>query len=177
MRPTLTKVLALGGLFLMILGGALVQFVWPRTDSPGRADAVVVLSGDHGERLAKGLQLMEAGVAPTLVLNGTPDMLQVLELCRGGQPFEVVCLRPEPDSTRAEARAAGRLASERRWKHMVVVTTTYHVTRVRLLFSRCFDGAVRMVGATPPYGRAMGVRQIIHESLGVGHSITLARGC
>ncbi len=177
MKRAFRVIVALPVLCAIVLAVWLVQFVWPSTDEPGRADAVVVLSGDHGERLAEGLRLMEIGVAPTLVLNGTPDLVQVLELCRGGQPFEVICLRPHPDSTRAEARAAGRLASERRWKRMVVVTTTYHVTRARLLFSRCFDGAIGMVAATPPYGRTKGARQVIHESLGVGYSVTLARGC
>lgn len=162
---------------LLTLARSLALFLLPITDTPDRADAVVVLSGDHGERLARGLQLMKMGVAPTLVLDGTPDMVQVLELCRGGQPFEVVCLRPEPDSTRAEARDAGGLASDRGWRHLVVVTTTYHVTRARLLFSRCFEGTASMVGASPPYGWAMGARQVIHEALGVGYSITLARGC
>ena len=161
----------------MVFLGSLAPFVWPTGDSVKRADAVMVLSGDHGERLAKGLSLMEEGVAPTLVLNGTPDLAEVFELCKGGQPFEVVCLRPEPDSTRAEARAAGRLVTERRWDDVVVVTTKYHVTRARLLFSRCIDGNVKMVPATPPYGRRMRARQVFREWLAVGYSISLARGC
>ncbi|MDQ4068157.1 MAG: YdcF family protein [Actinomycetota bacterium] len=168
------RLVALAALLFLV---SLVPFVWPPRDGVKRADAVMVLSGDHGERLAKGLSLMEEGVAPTLVLNGTPDLAQVLELCRGGQPFEVVCLRPDPDSTRAEARAAGRLASERRWDEVVVVTTKYHVTRARLLFSRCIDGKVKMVGATPPYGRRMRAHQVFREWLAVGYSISLARGC
>ena len=135
------------------LGLSVLPFLFPRDDTLGRADAVVVLSGDHGQRLAKALQLMHRGVAPTLVLDGTPDFEQVLELCRGAsQAFEVVCLRPDPDSTRYEARAAGRLASERGWRKMVVLTTSHHITRAGMLFRRCFGGEVKTVGATPPYG-------------------------
>jgi uncharacterized SAM-binding protein YcdF (DUF218 family) len=111
------------------------------------------------------------------VLNGTPDLAQVFELCKGGQPFEVVCLRPEPDSTRAEARAAGSLVADRRWKRVLVVTTTYHVTRSRLLFSRCTDADVKVTGATPPYGRRMRARQVFREWLAVGYSISLVRRC
>ena len=152
-------------------------FVWPLSGHPDRVDAVVVLSGDHGERLPVALRLIERGVAPTLVLDGTPDYRRVFELCREQQAFEVVCLRPEPDSTRAEARAAGRLATERGWNSLIVVTTTHHVTRSRMLFRRCFDGDVSMVGAYPPYGWRISLRQIVHEFLGAGHTLTVRRGC
>ena len=164
-------------LALCVLVASVAPFIWPNVDRAGRADAVIVLSGDHGERLAEGLRLMELGVAPTLVLNGTPDLERVNELCRGGQPFEVVCLRPEPDSTRTEASAAGDLAQDRGWRQVVVVTTRYHVTRARLWFSRCVDGAVRVVGAEPPYGRSMRARQVVHEWFGVWHGILVSRGC
>ena len=161
-----------------VLGLSVLPFLFPLDDAPGRADAVVVLSGDHGERLATALTLMNQGVASTLVLDGTPDLEQVLELCRGGsQEFEVVCLRPDPDSTRYEARAAGRLASERRWRTMVVVTTSHHVTRAGLLFRRCFDGEVRTVGAAPRYDWRRSARAVVHEWLGVGAALTVRRGC
>lgn len=165
----------MGTLVPVVLTAAL--FVWPRTGHPPHADAVVVLSGDHGERLPAALGLMKRGVAPTLVLDGTPDFALWLRLCQEAQTFEVVCLRPDPDGTRAEAKDAGRLAEGRRWKRVVVVTTTYHVTRAGLLFRRCFDGGVAAVGAHPPYGWSDSARQILHEWLGVIHAMTLARSC
>ena len=42
--------------------------LWPVQDSPRRADAVVVLAGDH-LRLGKALELMARRVAPTLVIS------------------------------------------------------------------------------------------------------------
>lgn len=152
-------------------------FIWPPGSRPDRVDAVVVLSGDHGERLPEALRLIRRGVSSTLVLDGTPDFPLVLELCQERQAFEVICLRPEPDSTRAEARAAGRLAAERRWKRLVVVTTTYHVTRSGLLFRRCFDGRVATVGADPPRGWRASTGQIAHEWFGVAYALTFGRGC
>lgn len=171
----LTAALALAGVILLLTTARL--FVRPPSDRPSRADAVVVLSGDHGERLAEGLRLVRDGLAPTLVLDGQPDMTQVIELCRGPQPFEVVCLHPQPDSTRAEARAAGALARARGWRKLVVVTTTHHVARASLHFRRCFEGEVSMVGADPPYGWRMSARQIAQEWLKVAHVTTLSRGC
>ena len=152
-------------------------FIRPVSDRPEQADAVVVLSGDHGERLPEGLRLVEAGVAPTLVLDGEPDMAQVIELCREPQPFEVVCLRPNPDSTRAEARAAAALARARGWRRIVVVTTTHHLARAGLLFRRCFAGEVSLVGADPPYGWRMSARQVVYEWLKAVHVTALGRGC
>ncbi len=152
-------------------------FVFPHSDHPVTADAVVVLSGDNGDRLAAGLELMRRGVAPTLVLTGEPDFADVDRLCQPPQPFEVVCLRPEPDSTRAEARAVGDLASDRAWRHVVVVTSTPHVTRSRVLFDRCVDGAVSMVASVPPPEVRSSRKVIGHEWFGLLYALTLGRGC
>ncbi|HWC12694.1 MAG TPA: YdcF family protein [Acidimicrobiales bacterium] len=152
-------------------------FVWPRSSYPTRADAVIVPSGDHGERLAAALRLIREGVTRVLVLDGSPDFAEVFRLCGEPQPFEVICLRPDPDNTRGEARAAGQLAAQRGWKSVVLVTTTHHLTRAGLLFSRCIDGKVHTVGAAPPYGWRMSLRQIPREWLGLAHAGVLARSC
>jgi uncharacterized SAM-binding protein YcdF (DUF218 family) len=150
--------------------------VWPAMGQPARADAVVVLSGD-GARLPLARSLMERGVAPTLVFVGHPDTVGVANICTGPHPFEVVCLRPSPDNTRSEARATGRLAEERRWKSMIIVTSRLHVTRAELLFGRCFDGDVEAVGEFPSYGRDFARRAAVHEALALVHATLVARGC
>ena len=162
-------------LALFLLGGlATVRlFYRPASGVPRQADAVIVLSGDLGERLARGLELIHAGVSSTLVLDGSPDSELVLELCKGGQPFEVVCLRPDPDSTRHEARAAAQLASERGWDSVAVVTTTAHLTRSGVLFRRCMDTSVVMVEGR----RRPTMRLVVHEWLGLAQALVLERGC
>lgn len=148
-----------------------------RATPPARADAVVVLSGDHGERLPPALSLIDRGVTSTLVFAGTLDSGRAVELCEVAQPFEVICLRPDPDNTREEARDVARLASRRGWKTIVVVTSRHHVPRSGLLFDRCVDGDVVLVGADPSYGLRMVVRNLVREWLGVFRSLTVARGC
>ena len=162
---------------LLVVTLNLIVFAWPRKSHPPQADAVVVLSGDHGERLSVALRLLREGVTATLVLDGTPDSPEVLRLCAEEQVFEVVCLRPDPDSTQAEARAAARLAADRGWKSLIVVTTAYHVPRSALHFLRCFEGAVDVVGADPPFGWRRSLNAIVHEWLALGHALTLSRGC
>lgn len=158
---------------LVLAGVTLRLFVWPASDQPRYADAVFVLSGDHGERLAAALPLVRNGVARTLVLDGEPDFALARDICAEKQPFEVICLRPRPDSTRAEARAAGRLAVSRRWRLVVVVTSTVHVTRAGLWFRRCAHASVQTVEAR----RRPGFRAVAHEWLGVAYALTLARSC
>lgn len=165
----LAEALAAGGL----LGLAVV---WPPVHQPDRADAVVLLSGD-GARLPLALRLMERRVSSTLVFVGQPDTLAVDNLCRTSQSFEVVCLRPMPDNTRTEARATGRLARQRRWSSMVVVTSRFHVVRARMLFDRCFGGTVEAVGEYPHYGSEFARRAAVHEWLGLVHATLFARGC
>lgn len=140
------------------LAATAVLFVWPREDEPRRADAVVVLSGARKTRLAKGLDLVRAGVAPTLVISDgrAPGWVDGNRLCGGRASFEVVCFRPRPYSTHGEANDIARLARRHGWRSLVVVTSRYHVTRARMLFRRCTEAEVSGAAAsTSPAAMAM----------------------
>jgi uncharacterized SAM-binding protein YcdF (DUF218 family) len=82
-----------------------------------------------------------------------PRWTQANRLCRSGDPERIVCIRPEPYSTRGEARLAGRLARERDWDSLVVVSSRFHLLRARRLFERCFRGELAFVGAPNPRWR------------------------
>ena len=60
--------------------------IWPPSSSLRHADAIVVLSGDHGERLSRARLLLGRGVASTLVLDGEPDSPESTRLCAGVSP-------------------------------------------------------------------------------------------
>lgn len=172
------EVVEVGGLAIVIaVTLATVMVLRPRSDHPTHADAIVVLSGDHGERIKLAQELLRAGVARTLILDGTPDLVEDLDLCKGGQPFDVICLHPEPDSTRAEARALAQLASRRHWDSITVVTSTPHVSRSRLLFSRCFPHRLDVVGAALPYGGAAARKERVHEVVGLLYAKAWAITC
>jgi uncharacterized SAM-binding protein YcdF (DUF218 family) len=116
------------------------------THSPRRADAIVSLDGDRPRRLRKAVELAAGGVAPTLVVvRGeavAPELLAARDL-----PFEVLSVVPEPSTTRGEAREVGRLASERGWQHILVVTSTYHIPRARLIFQRGLECELAVASA------------------------------
>jgi len=152
----------------------MLPFVRPAPDgAPRSADAVVVLSGDVGGRLPLALSLVRTGVAPNLVVDGLPDLPEAKDLCRHSATIAVVCLSPDPDNTRTEAQAAGRLAADRGWRHVIVVTDPVHVYRTRLLFDRCVVASVTVVATKRPAG----MRLVLHEWLGTADAELRDRGC
>jgi uncharacterized SAM-binding protein YcdF (DUF218 family) len=120
-------------------------FVWPRVDAPALADAIVVLDGDRPRRVARGVALASAGWAPTLVVVRCESSAP--ELLAEPVPFEVLSFVPVPSTTRGEARAVARLARERAWTRVLVVTSTYHVTRTRIIFRRALPCEARLAAA------------------------------
>jgi uncharacterized SAM-binding protein YcdF (DUF218 family) len=141
------------------LAACLVLFVWPpaETGAPRRADAVVMLSGAH-ERLAAAESLIRRRVAPVLALSSvahTPDWPAAHRLCaaRRYAGARVLCFEATPYSTRGEAETVGRLAVARGWRSVVVVSSTFHLTRAKLLFDRCYDGRLWLVGSSYPWWR------------------------
>ncbi len=176
--PRLARVALGAAAVLAIAGFATFRlFVWPPSSSPESADAVVLLSGDHGERLPRALELLRSGVSRTFVHAGERDTPEARELCEGNQPFEVVCLDVRPDSTRAEARAVGDLARARGWRSIAVVTSTQHATRAGLAFRRCVDGGVEVLHARPDLPRRTVAGLILDEWLKLAYSVTVDRSC
>jgi uncharacterized SAM-binding protein YcdF (DUF218 family) len=174
-RALLSALVAAGVAWIAVFG---FLFVWPPTDEPGRADAIVVLGpGRDGERLAKGLQLVRWDVAPVIVVSqssrpGRWPLERVL--C---ERADAICFRAGPFTTRGEARDLARLAEAHGWRRLILVTSTYHVVRARLLNGRCFDGGLEVVGADPRGGFLQLVKTAVHESGGLLYALTLARGC
>jgi uncharacterized SAM-binding protein YcdF (DUF218 family) len=158
----------------------LVLFVWPpaRTDDPGHADAIVVLSGDK-QRLPKALELARAGVAPVLVLSSVAHTpyVEPRRLCAAGRyrTVRVDCFEAVPYSTRGEARVMARLARQHGWDRLVVVSSTFHLTRAKMLFQRCYDGELAMVGSSIPWWRQPVVWASETGKLAV--QLTAERGC
>lgn len=163
-------------LVIAIVGASFTPIWWPHIDPPAPADAVFVLSGDHGERLPIAMSLLDGGLVSTLVFVGTPDRLEEDQLCRS-RPAEFVCLRPQPDNTRTEAQEAARLAEARQWRSVTVVTSKDHITRARILFRRCFNGRIRMMGDDPPPDRGVLPHQPLREWVKVAYTVTLSRSC
>lgn len=136
------------GLVLGLVAASLALFVLRADDAIARADAVVVLFGGRG-RLPVGIELVERGVAPVLVVSqGRDRRWRSPGLC-DRRDISVLCPVADEESTRGEARLIGRLAREQGWDSLVVVSSRFHLFRARLLIHRCYDGRLAMVGARP----------------------------
>lgn len=132
-------------------------------DSLRHVDAIVVLGGEHDGREDYGLQLAREGYARTVVVS---DPYLNDGYNRGGQALmqricasstasiEVICFTRDPSTTRGEAMFTERLARERGWKSVIVISWRYHLVRARYIFGQCFSGDVVMRGVPRDYGRS-----------------------
>jgi len=171
----------LGVLAAVWLAACAVLFVWPpaETGAPAHADAVVVLSGSSN-RLPPAERLIRRGVAPALVLstspspeNGAPET----RLCRDGvyAGARVICFAAAPFNTRGEAETVARIARQQRWRSLVVVSSTFHLTRAKLLFGRCFDGSLSLVGAPKAWWELP--EEWASETAKLADQLLVHRGC
>ena len=147
------SLLALGlTAFGALAAASVFLFILYDDDEVTTADAIVVLAGSKF-RLPVGLELLERGVAPVLVISDglDPRSPPTNRLCR--ERTEVLCPKPDPYSTRGEARLVARLARERGWDSIVVVSSRFHLFRARILLERCYGGRLAFVGSSIQWWR------------------------
>ncbi|WP_231996792.1 YdcF family protein [Mycobacterium scrofulaceum] len=112
------------------------------TDSAeSHVDAIVVLGGEHDGREGYALGLARRGIAPTVVLSNPYRAADPVmrKSCLQKDGVEVLCIKPDPPTTRGEAIMTRRLAVERNWKSVLVLSWRFHLPRARLIFSRCLS--------------------------------------
>jgi uncharacterized SAM-binding protein YcdF (DUF218 family) len=160
---------------------SLVLFVRPPAEhgAPAHADAVIVLSGGR-DRLPPALALVRRGVAPVLAISSvsrTRPWRLGRRVCasRRYARAKVICFDAQPYSTRGEAEAVERLAREHQWRRIVIVTSRFHVTRARMLFRRCFDGGISMVGVPSTWWKLP--RDWLDETTKLAYQLTVQRSC
>ena len=165
------NLIALVVIFALFLTLTAVLFVFPSRNAPRRSNAIVVLGGS-GPRLQKGLALAHAGYAPNQVLSG---------YSRSTCPttphgVEVICFIPHPGTTQGEAREIAKLAGERDWRQIIVVSGIPQTTRARLRITRCYHGTLLFDPASPG-GLGGWVHNVIYEWGALIKALTLQRGC
>lgn len=174
-RPGALALLA-AGLAVLAVATAVLFVAPPWATAPPRApdtDAIVVLSGGEQTRLEAGLDLAARHPGATLALSS-----QDAEADPACTPSGRECFEAAPFSTRGEARAVGALASEHDWDSVAVVTSTYHLTRGRLLVGQCHDGRIVMVDAGNGGRSGVALAQgIIREWVALAAGLTVERAC
>jgi uncharacterized SAM-binding protein YcdF (DUF218 family) len=131
---------------------------WIVEDNLEHADALIVLSDDnyYADRAARAAELYRQGMAPLVVASGrllrpNAGIAELMEhdLIERGVPKDKILKMPHhADNTREEAQALARLAGERKWRKVIVVTSNYHTRRARYIFERIFPSDVGMMMAS-----------------------------
>jgi uncharacterized SAM-binding protein YcdF (DUF218 family) len=157
MKRTLVRIL-LWLAFAAVLAAAAIAFVgataghWLEApaQAPRRADAIVVLGGDEGDRAMRALELYREGYAPTLVLTGLeygnaapPAALTWRADFLEARGVPRLALRFEVDSKNSYTEAVNVLALMRQqgWRAVIVVSDPPHMRRLAWTWGRVFAGS------------------------------------
>ena len=159
-RALLSLLVAIVGLLATYAGVGYQLFYRDHSDAPRKVDAIVDLGGEHDGREEYGLQLAREGYAKTVLISNPyssdpllkkyvgdkPDSQALMQrVCTSGTAeIEVICFNPDPSTTRGEAMFTQRVAKERHWHSVIVVSWRFHLVRARYIFGQCFDGDVVM---------------------------------
>jgi uncharacterized SAM-binding protein YcdF (DUF218 family) len=133
--------------------------IWIVDQDPVRSDAIVVLGDDNynGDRATKAAELLKAGWAPRIVASGRflrsytsiADLTEH-DLSDRGVPVDAILkLTHRAENTRDEIDVIRRLASEKHWRKLLIVTSNYHTRRTAFICGRMFppDVEVRVIAA------------------------------
>lgn len=135
--------IAAAGVSLAWFSACVRYLVLPTTDPVRRTEAVLVLASPGGiAALNFHAKTMDAGA--NLVFSVTPDMMQLPEYQHLCAKHGITCFAPEPSTTAGEAIGFSRIAGERGWRSVTVITHRSHISRTRMLMKRHFTGEVRM---------------------------------
>lgn len=149
---------------------------------PRSADAVVALSAgvtadgfltqQGADRTLKAVELVEHGVAPTLlftreekrgknfVLSSADDQRRIANLAH----LQSLLSTRRVTSTHDEALAVASIAKYRNWRHIVLVTSPFHSRRA----CKTFEKVGLMVSCVPSDSRDIAVNRLVHAHDRVG---------
>lgn len=130
-----------------------------RDDDPAGADAIVVLGGDVRRRAPHAATLYQQGVAPlVLAVGGTEDQGRHAEarktarvLREAGLPETAVLVEGHTEpSTVDEAAVVARVAADRSWTRLAVVTSPYHTWRAGQVLEDALPDSVTVAMVPSP---------------------------
>jgi hypothetical protein len=147
-------VLTLGGFFLIALVATSGRFLV--VDQPRKSDVLVVLAGETDRRPTRGLELLDQGYAPRLILD-VPAEAKIyqwnqLEIARkfveGLPQASAISVCPiYGRSTRDEARDVAHCLQGTNARSVLLVTSDYHTRRALSIFERALPADYSIAAA------------------------------
>ena len=109
-------------------------------DASSRADAIVVLTGGSGLRIAEGMRLLEAGQGERMLITGVNRAISAEEVAnRAGGPAALyeccVDIGYVAETTRGNALETADWVRANGFGSILVVTSNYHMPRSMILLS------------------------------------------
>jgi uncharacterized SAM-binding protein YcdF (DUF218 family) len=176
----------------------LLRFVgenWVVEDPLQKADAILVLSTDnfYADRATRAAELYRQGLAPVVAASGErlrpyAGVAELMEhdLIERGVPKEKILRYPhDAENTREEAETTAKLAAEKNWKSVIVVTSNYHTRRARYIFRRVFPGNISVSVASARDGdfdpqhwfeKRKSIKEFVREAAGMAVAMWELRG-
>jgi uncharacterized SAM-binding protein YcdF (DUF218 family) len=140
------------------------RFLEVPASPPARADLLVVLGGDDGDRGLTVAHLYAAGMAPHVLITGkeaSPPEVQraylhwrVQVLAEAGVPVERLEYDAKSANSWEEAVNTRRLMEARGWRRVMVVSDSYHMRRLSWTWRRVFEGSgleYSLVASSPAF--------------------------
>ncbi|HUW65294.1 MAG TPA: YdcF family protein [Spirochaetia bacterium] len=109
-------------------------------EPPQKADVIIVLSGDRGARLQRGIDLYRQGYAPYLLYTSSVTNLEKSEAIAEGVPRDAFILDRQAQNTYQNAVYSKALMEKYGLHSAIVVSSDYHMRRASLIFAHVFRG-------------------------------------
>jgi len=109
--------------------------------SAPNADAIIVLTGGSGLRIAAGIELLEAGAASQMLISGVNPDVPEAEIIKlgGGTPALYACcitLGRQAQTTIGNGEETTGWARDHNSQKLLIVTSNYHMPRSMIVLSR-----------------------------------------
>lgn len=119
------------------------------SESPTKADAIIVLAGDHkGDRTNNGVKLYKDGYSKNLIVSGgilyykyTIAQMMKEQALEAGVPNKSIIVEDKADNTWENAIYSMKIMLKENFKSAIVVSSPYHMRRSRMLFNKVFKGS------------------------------------
>jgi uncharacterized SAM-binding protein YcdF (DUF218 family) len=159
---------------------------WVLDDPASPADAMIILSDDDfiGSRATKTADLYHEGRAPKIIASGrmmrpyagVGELMQRDLTDRGVPASAIEIYRHNATDTLDEAQTLRSLVVQKKWQHVVIVTSNYHTRRARYIFQKVFPQGVQVdvAAAKDPafdisdwWEHKPGIKAFLHELVGM----------
>ena len=159
--------IAVLSIWLALIGTALYVAMYSADPEPPTGEAIVVLAGNAGKngggltgeteaRLAKGVELFEAGAASVLVVTGggTPPVSEAMRdaALAAGVPAEAILVENASHSTLQNALFTADFEALDKDAPIIIVSHRYHLPRANASFRWAGFSTVESVAADPDGG-------------------------